>query len=195
MSDTPVRMRTVTPLGELPEPTPQTISQMSEDKIMAFVSAEIEKMQAYTNLGSGRDPQFYEVNAALAAYQSVQLGLLTAHNLAKLEHTKAKEVFDDWFAAKYIDTRNKANPQALSAQKWSGAKEIEMMVRVEYSKEYRALSEDVLVADHQLNFLRRLLDSWDRYAFVLNNLSKNLIAEVRGLGVSTDLLNDNSDGH
>ncbi len=165
-----------------------------EGKLMLFISNEIERMKQYTDLaGSAQEPSFHGVNQALTAYQNVQLGLLASHNLAKMNLTKAKEAFEDWYAGAYLDVREQVNPRALTAQKWYSQKEIEMQVRRDYSAQFHEHNNAVLLADHELNFFRRLLDSWDRYAFVLNNLSKNLISEVNGLGVSSDKLN--SDNH
>jgi len=197
MSDAPVRkVRTINNSEDQRvtqfEPEPSLEKEIdAEAKLMKFIGDEIDKMKQYTNLsGSSKEPTFYDVDRALTAYQDVQLGLLASHNLAKMNATKAKEAFEDWYAGAYLDVREKMNPRALSAQKWYSQKEIEMQVRRDYGNEYRERNEALMLAEHELNFFRRLLDSWERYAFVLNNLSKNLIAEVRGLGVSSDMLTD-----
>lgn len=161
--------------------TPQADEAEYEQKMLAFVNEQIEKMRKYVQLGSGAEPTFYEVNQALCTFQDIQLALLALHNTAKIENIKAKENFDSWFAHKYIEVRDKVNPRSLTAQKWYSQKEIEMIVRTEYEAEYTSLNWALIQSEHQLNFLRRLLDSWGSYAFTLNQLSKNLIAEAGSL--------------
>mgnify|MGYP000852403258 CR=1 FL=1 len=154
-----------------------------EDKLIKFVNSEIEKMQASLAIGSGAEPTLYEVNQALCSYQSVNLGLIAAYNIAKIEYMKAKEVFDDWYAHKYILMREKLNPRELAAQKWYSQKEIEMAVRVNFPDEYKRYNEDMQEQEHKIAFMRRLLDSWSGYQFILTQLSKNLVSEISGLGV------------
>lgn len=197
MSDTPtrpIRMR-----GEPASPPPASTVNVDEEikklraeeaerKLVTFVEDQISKMRDSLHLSSGHEPTFYEVNEALVTYQDTNLGLLALHNTAKLENTKAKEAFDDWFAGKFIEIRDRVNPRNLSAQKWYSQKEIEMMVRKEYSDEFNKYNWDLIATEHQLAFLRRLLETWASQQYVLTQLSKNLIAEMNGLGVE-DALN------
>ena len=155
----------------------------AEAKLTAFVAEQIDKMRSYVQFQSGKEPTFFEINQALLSYQDTNLGLLALHNTAKMENTRAKERFEDWYAGKYIEVRDRVNPRSLSAQKWYSQKEIELMIRNEYQEEYHRYNWDVLVTDQQLAFLRRMLESWASYQYVLTQLSKNLISELNGLGV------------
>ena len=167
----------------MPPPSAQANASEAEAKLVSFVNGQIEKMQGYVQFTAGREPTFFEVNQALLSYQDTNLALLALHNTAKMEHLKAKEKFEDWFAGRYIDVRDRVNPRNLSAQKWYGAKEIEMMVRKEYPEEFHQYNWDVIVTEQQLSFMRRLLEGWASYQYVLTQLSKNLISEMNGLGV------------
>lgn len=155
--------------------------------MISFVQSQIETMKAHLSLGSGTDPSFYEVNSALCSYQNVNLALLAMHNTARIEHVKAKERFEDWFAEKYVIIRERENPRSLSAQKWLSQKEIELIIRTEFKDEFRRYNWEVIEAEHQLNFMRRLLEAWSAHQFVLTQLSKNLISEVAGLNVDNAL--------
>jgi len=193
MSDinTPIPTRQVKAREEppvTPPPAPELFNNNeAEAKLTAFVQSSIEKMQSYVQFQTGRDPTFYEVNQALLTYQDTNLGLLALHNTAKMEHTRAKEIFEDWYAGKYLNLRDEMNPRSLSAQKWVSQREIEMAVRVQYKEEYHRYNWDVIVTEQQLAFMRRLLESWSSYQYVLTQLSKNLISELNGLGVENAL--------
>lgn len=163
----------------------------AEQRLIEFVEAQIAKMREYSKLGNGKDATLYEVNEALMSYQNTLLALLAMHNTAKIEHMRAKEAFDDWFAQKYITIREEVNPRSLSAQKWYSQKEIEMMVRQKYNNDYKRLSWNVTLTEQQLSFLRRLLEGWNTHQYILTQLSRNLIAEVNGMGVESALNSTN----
>lgn len=159
----------------------------AEQRLIEFVETQIAKMRQYSKLGNGKEASFYEVNEALMSYQNTLLALLAMHNTAKIEHMRAKEAFEDWFAQKYILIREDVNPRSLSAQKWYSQKEIEMMVRQQYNDDYKRLSWNVTLTEQQLSFLRRLLEGWNTHQYILTQLSRNLIAEVNGMGVESAL--------
>ncbi|MCA1806879.1 MAG: hypothetical protein LC687_03315 [Actinobacteria bacterium] len=159
----------------------------AEQRLIEFVESQITKMRQYAKLGNGKEASFYEVNEALMSYQDTLLALLAMHNTSKIEYIRAKEAFEDWYAQKYILIREEMNPRSLSAQKWYSQKEIEMMVRQKYNDEYKRLSWNVNLTEQQLSFLRRLLEGWNTHQYILTQLSRNLIAEVNGMGVESAL--------
>lgn len=162
-------------------------AEAAERRLTEFVDKQITKMREYASLGNTKEPTFFEVNEALMTYQDTLLALLALHNTAKIENIKAKEAFDDWYASKYILVREEVNPRNLSSQKWYSQKEIEMLVRQRYNDKYKELSWNVSMTEQQLSFLRRLLEGWNSHQYVLTQLSKNLIAEVNGMGVESAL--------
>lgn len=179
-------------MSEIPTRKPKNSQEpveAVEARMIEFVQSQIETMKAHLSLGNGGEPSFYDVNNALCSYQNINLALLAMHNTARIEYTKAKERFEDWFAEKYITIRERENPRSLSAQKWLSQKEIELMIRTEYSEEHKQYNWDMIEAEHQLNFMRRLLEAWSAHQFVLTQLSKNLISEVAGLNVDNALNN------
>ena len=182
MSDIPTRIRTI----------PQTDTAAGvEARLVTFVTEQIDRMRSYVQFQAGKEPTFFEINQALLSYQDTQLGLLALHNTSKMDHTRAKEEFDDWYADKYLLMRERVNPISLSAQKWASQKEIELMVRKEFPTEFHKYNWAVIEAEQQLAFMRRLVDSWASYQFVLTQLSKNIIAELGGLSVEGSLDTNN----
>jgi len=153
------------------------VTPSAEQELAIFVNTEIKKMQEFATIGSGKDPTFFEINAALMNYEQTYLSLLALHNDARWTLKKVQDRYDDWFAHKYIELRDELNPRSLSAQKWYSQKEIEMHVRVKYSAEYQARIWELNTSEQELNFCRRLLEGWQSQQFILTQLSKNLIAE------------------
>lgn len=168
-------------------PTRQVISSKedatpeAEQRLVEFCEAQIQKMSKFSSLQNA-DGQvgFDQMNSALANYQNINLSLIALYNLAKIDLNKAKEAFEDWYAEKYVLTRQEKNPTSVAATKWLSTKEIEMEVRSTYKLEYKALYNEVLFAEQKVAFLRRLLDSWSSHQYVLSQISKNIIAEING---------------
>lgn len=158
-------------------------SPEAEQQLLVFCEEQIEKMRKYAKLFNEQGQiGFYELNQAQAEYQSVNLALIYLNLRAKIEATKAHELWEEWYAERYVDEREILNPRSLSAQKWLGAKEIEMHVRIKYREEYRALKMSTEMAEHRVALMRRLLESWERHSFTLGQLSRNVIAEIGGTG-------------
>ncbi len=161
--------------------------EAAEQRLLAYIDEQIAKMQQYSLLGSGKEPTFYEVNRALCAYQDANLSLISLYNIAKLDLNKVKDEFESWYAEKYIDTRQRVNPVSLAATKWYSQKEIDMMIRFENKDKFHQLDQAVVLEEQRVAFLRRLLDNWAQYAYILTQLSKNLVSELSGLNVENAL--------
>lgn len=168
-------------------PPPETISSSeeatpeAEQRLIEFCEAQINKMSKFSSvqLADG-EIGFDKMNQALANYQNINLSLIALYNLAKVEHTKVKDAFDEWFAEKYVQIRSDRNPTTVSSTKWLSTKEIEMEVRVTFKKEFNRLHTEVAFAEQKVAFLRRLLDSWSSHQYVLSQISKNIISEMQG---------------
>lgn len=179
----------------LPEPPSIALSETPDpettNRLLEFASSQIEKMSSAASVGNvDGQPGFFELNRALADWQTVNLGLITIYAVAKTEYARTVEEFEDWYSEKYILVRDEMNPRSLTPTKWYGAKEIEMQVRVRFRDEFHRFERAKVEADQKISLIRRLLDSWSSHHFVLSRLSKNVEAEVMGLGSS----GNNSDG-
>lgn len=157
------------------------------DSLLAFCESQIKKMNEYSNINSGAGtPSLYELNEALISYSKINYALISLNAIAKVDSYKAREAFDDWFADRYCSMRRELNPLTLSAQKWISSREIELEVRRRYPVEYKELHDAAEMADQKVAFMRRLLDSWDRYSLVLNRLCRNQEIEATKLGQGLD---------
>lgn len=152
----------------------------SEDRLLDFVSEQIEKMNKHCAFGD--IPGFYELNQALIDYTPIQTALISMDVVAKSELFKAKEALDDWDAQKYVEVKEQLNPPTLAASKWCSSSEINAYIRVQYGAERRKLAERVNLAENKVAVIRRLLDAWDGQKLVLNRLCKNVEIEAMQLG-------------
>lgn len=161
-------------------------STIDEQTFYAFVNEQIELVKKYSLLGKNGFLTFEQLNKALSTWGDTNAALISLYNIAKMEHSKEQEDFDDWYAQKYLLIREIENPKSAPHSKWASQKEIDMIVRTQYAEEYRSRKKTLLVKEHQVSFLRRLLESWTTQQFILSTLSKNLQAEVAGLYVNKD---------
>lgn len=155
----------------------------AQDKLLTFVNEQIDKMKSYDNLGKNQSiPGFFELNEALMSYSRINCSLISLEVLAKSEAYTAREAFDDWLADKYYTVRNILNPSTLAATKWSSSKEIEMYIRSNYKEEYKTLKANADAADMKVAYMRRTLDQWSDYKFILNRICRNIEVEATKLG-------------
>lgn len=152
-----------------------------EQAFIEYVQTKLAEMQKYSRLGSDGHLTFFDLNHALMDHANINLSLVALYSIAKNEHSKLQEEFEDWYAKCYVEVKDIENPKSISPGKWSSAKEIEMIVRVKYKDEYKKRKHELNLKEAQLSFLRRTCETWERQSFVLNSLSKNLQAEVSSL--------------
>lgn len=165
--------------GRIPvEEQTEELREKTDEEFISFVNQQIEDMKKYSNLGSGAEITFFELNNALRSYEQIYLTLIGLYNVAHIEFQRTQEDFDDWYAEKFLVIRSRENPRDVSQTKWASQKEIEMMVRHENKFEYQGYKEQLLTLDRKVAFFRRLLEAWQSQQFILNTLSKNITTEA-----------------
>ena len=161
------------------ERVPVSNKETAEDRLLNFVEEQTDKFTKYTSLAySGSGPSYFVLNEALCNYSSIQLALASTGVMAKLDLQRKQDAFDEWFSQKYTEERYRENPREISAQKWIGSKEIEMLVRTENKEEFQRLNGEVKAAEMKVAYIRRLQDTWDGFKFVLTRLCRNADAEA-----------------
>jgi len=174
-------METTIPVRQTIKKIEEIVTPEAEQRLVAYCEEQISKMSRYAALNNAEGQLgFYELNRALSEYQNINLSLIGIEVLAKNEHARAIEAFEEWYADKYITEREILNPRSMSTTKWYAAKEIEMQVRTKHKADYTRLNNERIYAEHKVAMLRRMLDSWTAHQFVLARLSKNVEAELGG---------------
>lgn len=164
------------------ETTPDV--SVNQEKFIKWVNEQMEQMKKNLTLGKDeREITFFELNQALRSWTEVHWSLISLYSIAKIEHEAKNEEFENWYADVFIGVRARENKKDLSAGKWASQKEIEMMVRKEYGFEFQGRKADLLYAERQVAYLRRILESWQTHQFVLGTLSRNMQAEASALGL------------
>lgn len=160
--------------------TPQTAEEAmsaTEEQFLAFVNAQIEKMDKKLLFWGESSPPLAVLNKALMDHSHVLLALTSLYENARIQVSKAKEEYEEWHAIKFIEVRTEVNRDELARNKWYSEKEIEYMIRTKYRAEMAQLKAAYELAESQRSMLQRMIDGWSSYQFILVQLSKNSIAE------------------
>ena len=156
----------------------------AEQELIKFVEKKIEQMNNSLLFCGETSPSFGELQQALMEYESVNFGLLTLHQEARYKSAVVQENYDNFYADKYIEIRNREKANLSGKEKMLGNKEIEMLVRKEYMLPLAKLRAKVLEAENEYNFINHLTESWKNYQFILGTLSKNAQSEAMASGIA-----------
>lgn len=159
----------------------------SEQKLIKFVEEKLELMENHLLFKGDRCPSLYELNLALANYEHILLSLTAMYQTARWKAMKTKDAFDEWFALKFITIRDEVNPKNSPASKYYSSKEIEYMVIANNKDEYSKFRSAMALADHEKSTISRMIEGWKGYQFILQQLSKNSIAEMEAAMRSKDI--------
>jgi len=156
----------------------QEVFEKKGQDLISFVEKQICKMNESLLFDGSRQPSFFELNRALCSFEQVLLSLIVLYEDQRFLAKQAKELFDIWFAEKSITIRDRENLKDLAATKWLSSNEVERKVIVENKKEYSGHRASIILEESKESTLRRLIDGWNSYQFILSNLSKNAQAEL-----------------
>jgi hypothetical protein len=180
MSEEKVVRRTIKPIVE--ESTEiKTINPIdqSEEKFLEFVKQQMETMNN-SLLFNYKEPTMYELNMSLSQWESVWFGLVTIYGEARWASQKAKEEYDEWWACKFMDVRNRENKTSMKRTMWLSTTEIENTVISENLAKVRELKAAMLESEAKRELMGRIMDGWTNYQWILNRLSTNSVAEIQG---------------
>lgn len=150
----------------------------AQNELIQFVNEKIQLMEEKLLFQGDRTPSLYELNLAMASYESILLSLTAMYQTARWEVVKTKEAFDEWYALQFITIRDEVNPRNSPATKYYSAKEIEYMVIANNKNDHAKFKAAVSLAEHKKSMLSRMIEGWKGYQFILTQLSKNSIAEM-----------------
>jgi len=157
----------------------------SQEKLLSFVNEQVEDMKSKA-LFKGTDPSLEQLNEALTSFEPVLLGLTSLYEVIRWDKNQAQEAFDEFFAEKFIEIRDRVNLKNGPASKYYSSKEIEYMVQNQYKKEIATLKADINLTDGKLSTVNRLINGWSSYQFCITQISKNQIAELDATSHSID---------
>lgn len=164
----------------------------AETQFIEFVSKQVAKMDQKLLFDGNTAPPLQQIDRALMQHEHVMLALTALYEQARWKWNAAKEAYNEWEAVKFLEVRNEVNRKDEAVAKWYKKEEIDRMVIVKYRKEYAALKAQLQLAESKVSLFRRLIDSWNSYAFQLGQLSRNGIAEKNSSDL-TDKYEDTED--
>lgn len=157
------------------------------DALIAFVEKQVMKMNEKILFDGQREPSIYELDQALATYEQTMFGLVAMYEQAKYDAQVAKEAFEEFYAEKFMEVRNKYNTIDIKKTQWLSVNEIEYTTKSIFKQELAELKADQLRKDAERSTLERLMRAWESYQFVLTQLSKNTLADMGASNLTQDL--------
>jgi hypothetical protein len=157
----------------------KTEINQSEEQFLEFVRNQMETMNN-SLLFKYKEPTMYELNMSLSQWESVWFSLVAIYEEARWEAAKAKENYDEWWACKFMEIRNRENKSTMKRNQWLSTTEIENTVISENIPKIRELKASILESDSKKDMMSRIMDGWDKYSWILARLSQNSVAEIQG---------------
>jgi hypothetical protein len=152
--------------------------QNNVQDFIAKIDNTIKRVENRLLFDGNNEPSLYELNLALAQHEHDHLNLIMLYEESKYDLQIAKESYEEWYAEKYEEERSLHNSLEIAGTKWLAASEISNIVKTKYKKEIAVFKKLVVEAEIMVSTNKRMLDGWEKYAFVLSQLSKNSIAQV-----------------
>ena len=150
---------------------------VAETAFIEFVSKQVTKMDQKLLFDGNSSPPLQLIDKALMQHEHVMLALTALYEQSRWKLNAAKEAYKEWEAVKYLEVRMEVNKKEDTVAKWYKKEEIDRMVIVKYRKDHARMMAQIALADSKCSLFRRLIDSWNQYAFQLGQLSRNAIAE------------------
>ena len=163
---------------------------VAETAFIEFVSKQVTKMDQKLLFDGNSSPPLQLIDKALMQHEHVMLALTALYEQSRWKLNAAKEAYKEWEAVKYLEVRMEVNKKEDTVAKWYKKEEIDRMVIVKYRKDHARMMAQIALADSKCSLFRRLIDSWNQYAFQLGQLSRNAIAEKN----SSDLTDKYEEG-
>lgn len=143
----------------------------SKDELLAYVEDQLNKMPKFYNIDP-KNIDIAEIEKAMLTWNEVYERLVSLEVTAKMKASKSKENYDIFFNQKYLEITKRENTDEKKASKWLSSTEIERLVKIENTKEYLEYKEKMDIDDAVVAYMRRRLESWQSYNFILANVSK-----------------------
>lgn len=159
------------------------MENMDKDEFVQYVEEQVAYMEGFLKIGAGKEINFYELEEALKGYTHVHLSLLAMYNVARIEHMRQDEEFNQWYAQRFVYVRAKHNLAEKTAQKWASQKELDCLLRDEFLDEFRTRKKALMDCDQKYSFLGQLVKMWEGYSYILSTLSTNVRAELGTQGM------------
>ena len=163
---------------------------VAETAFIEFVSKQVTKMDQKLLFDGNSSPPLQLIDKALMQHEHVMLAITALYEQSRWKLNAAKEAYKEWEAVKYIEVSMEVNKKEDTVAKWYKKEEIDRMVIVKYRKDHARMMAQIALADSKCSLFRRLIDSWNQYAFQLGQLSRNAIAEKN----SSDLTDKYEEG-
>lgn len=131
-----------------------------------------------------------ELNLALGSYLKVTNGLLSEYQKSKMNDFYVSMNYDEWYAEKFEECKKEVIADYVGHNEGfknktdmikPSLKEFNNRVQYKYKKEMREWKEKVMLANSEMRFILRLLETLKKYDDILTTISNNMRQEMRSL--------------
>ena len=147
-----------------------------EDQLIKFVSEQVTKMDQKLLFDGESSPPLPLIDKAIMQHEHVTMALTALYEQARWAWNTAKESYAEWHAIKFLEIRTEVNKKEDAKAKWFKDTEIEYMIIAKYTKEVADFKARIQLADAKVSLFRRLIESWNQYAFQLGHVHNNVLA-------------------
>lgn len=168
-----------------------TMSKEYQD-FMQFLQGEVENLRKYSRLSE--DPGFMELNSALAHHEGVMLGLLATKNILLKEKQDAELNYKRVWAELSDKVRKEQNTAEKSSTKYLSQSSLDNLTLTEYWDTLEPLIRKKDLLEAKYHTISNLVDSWERFSFNINVISKNNQIEAMVSKHSKSELLEDEDG-
>ena len=114
----------------------------------------------------------------MANFGNVVIMLNAEYQRKKIDYSHEKIDFDHWYSKKLVETKELLMRDAPKSFKIS-VTEIEAQIMVDYEKELLERKKKLVTKEHEVSFLKGLLDQWQMVGQMYQAMANNMRQEMK----------------
>lgn len=146
------------------------------EEFVTWLKEELDNLRKYSKISS--DPNFEELNDALAHHEGIMLGIIGTYNVLLGELKKAEKAYLKKYAECSEITRKKYNTDEKASTKYLSQKSLDNATMVEFAEELEPLEHKRDMLKLKADALNDMKESWNNFNYNLNVMSKNVQVET-----------------
>lgn len=127
----------------------------------------------------------HRVNLAMSKFYNISLALTSEYQRQKINYTSIEIDYQTWYDEKFQEAKRKVISEYSEGTRSikPSVKEFETTLRTDNKEEWKSWTLRLREQDSKVQFLRRLMDTLNKYDNILTTLSFNMRAEMKALQV------------
>lgn len=150
------------------------------ESYIQYVEETVEKFKKYANAVDHNQNAVTPslVMQFMANFGNVVIMLNAEYQRKKIDYAHEKIDFDQWFSERLIETKAVLTKDAPKSFKIA-VSEIEAQVMVNCGQEYIDKKKNLVTKEHEVSFLKSLLDQWQMVGQMYQAMANNMRQEMK----------------